>query len=579
MHPADIPPQTSNEQIEDDELPDLSRLRSRLVWTLSVLLVVVILVFIPPLISVSRFQRRIASNLSAALGRPVHLDRVTLTMLPLPGFTLENFVVDDDPAFGYEPILRANEVRATVRLSSLWTRHVEFSRISLAEPTSLNLVRLPDGRWNFESVLLQTSRIEAAPTAQTFSGPAPRFPYVEATGARINLKLGDQKTPFALTDSEFALWLPAPGQWRFRLDAHPTRTDVQEADAGLLRFEGTLGNPAVRATTLGEVPIDLRTAWENAPLAGLGRLAFGRDAGVRGDLSLNLHAVGSVAHAALTAVIDGSRLRRADFIPARLVQFEASCQALADNAFHSFTGIECHSPEPAVLIVTGSMPDVGRPETATAKVTLPALPTSTVVSWLQAAMPHPPSLAGSGMLAGTLLWQAAGQPGLSGTLELTGESLVSGTGAGAVPVALGDVEVRSASTVLGAKKRTSRSLRRAAEPAISGFELGPLNLSIGPRQQLTVDARFDRSGYTVHLNGAAAAGRLVAVAGAVPQIADGLENCVGTKSPDRDSATLVSDVASAQSDTSPDVMHWNLTATRIWGAPQTWTGCTSRDAD
>ena len=30
-------------------------------------------------------------------GRPVHLDRVSLNLLPLPGFILENFVVEEDP--------------------------------------------------------------------------------------------------------------------------------------------------------------------------------------------------------------------------------------------------------------------------------------------------------------------------------------------------------------------------------------------------------------------------------------------------------------------------------------------------
>ncbi|HEX7158206.1 MAG TPA: AsmA family protein, partial [Edaphobacter sp.] len=188
-------------------------LRRRLAIASVVVLVLLVLVLLPPFINVNRYQRRIAASISGSLGRPVHLDRVTLSLLPLPGFTLENFVVSEDPAFGYEPIIRANEVRATLRLSSLWRGRVEFSTIHFTEP-SVNLVHRPDGKWNIEGILLQASRVAAAPTAQEKAGPAPRFPYIEVTGARLNLKQGAEKTPFSLADADFALWLPNPEQWR-----------------------------------------------------------------------------------------------------------------------------------------------------------------------------------------------------------------------------------------------------------------------------------------------------------------------------------------------------------------------------
>src|ERR1035437_5179498 len=158
------------------------RVRRRLAFVLSIVLVVLLPVFIPPLINVNRFQRSVDRNISAALGRAVHFDRLSLTLLPVPGFTLNNFVIDEDPAFGSEPTLRADEVQVDLRVSSLWHRRVAFSKIALTEP-SVNLVHLAAGRWNIESLLLQASHIEAAPTAQRFAGAAPRFPYIEATGA------------------------------------------------------------------------------------------------------------------------------------------------------------------------------------------------------------------------------------------------------------------------------------------------------------------------------------------------------------------------------------------------------------
>src|ERR1039458_7287655 len=248
------------------------RVRNRLVVVLAFLLAVLVLVFIPPLINVSRFKRSVDRNISAALGRPVHFDRLSLTLLPVPGFTLESFVIDEDPAFGSEPTLRADQVQVNLRVSSLWHHRVEFSKIALTEP-SVNLVHLADGRWNIESLLLQASHIEAAPTAQRFAGAAPRFPYIEATGARLNLKLGQEKTPFSLTDADFALWLPEPRQ------------------------------------SLAQVPIDLRGQWRDAQLGGLSQLLFARDEGLRGDVSVGFSVRGSIAVNAIATDIRSEERR------------------------------------------------------------------------------------------------------------------------------------------------------------------------------------------------------------------------------------------------------------------------------
>ncbi|HEY5382670.1 MAG TPA: AsmA family protein, partial [Acidobacteriaceae bacterium] len=200
------------------------RHRRRLLFAVTLIVILLLLVLTPPLVNVSSFHRRIVASMSQSLGRPVHLDRVTLHLLPMPGFTLENLVVSEDPAFGNEPIIRANTVEATLRVSSLWKRRVEFSTVTFVEP-SVNLVRNAQGRWNLEGVLVHASHIDTAPTAQQKAGPTPRFPYIEATGGRINIKEGEEKMPFSLADANFALWLPSaqmsaqerklPLQWIF----------------------------------------------------------------------------------------------------------------------------------------------------------------------------------------------------------------------------------------------------------------------------------------------------------------------------------------------------------------------------
>ncbi len=569
-----LPSDSSYEQDLDASAPSLPRFRMtrRRLWVGGAVLMLLILGFLPPFINVNRYRQRIASNIGASLGRPVHFKSVTLSMFPMPGFTLEDFVVEEDPAFGSEPVLQADEVHATVRLSSLWGRRVEFSTISLTDP-SVNLVHTADGFWNLQGVLLQASRIQAAPTDQRRAGPAPRFPYIEATGARLNLKLGEEKTPYSLTEADFALWLPEPNQWHFRLEARPVRTDIAPADAGILRLEGTLGNGDARAATLAGVPIDLHGNWQDAQLAGLSRLLLGSDAGLRGTLNLDVNALGNLGHAVITSHIQLARGRRADFVPPDLLSIEASCQATAENAFHDFSAIECHwpppdSPNPSVLIVTAAVPDIYNPAMSSASITLPALRVSTFLDWLRVATPHPPTgLTGSGALAGSLVWHGSesdpvkieahpGQkssqptPAWSGELELSGESLQTAA-LGADPIPLGDILLRS----MPAPATTSQ-----IAGAGSGFYLEPVSLSLGGKQPATLEGHFDASGYTLHLSGNAIPARLLGLADAIPQFGDGLRQLIAPPSSD----------AAQPAESSAAPISFDLTATRPWGGQQIW---------
>ena len=170
----------------------------------------------------SQLKSRIVSSISAGVGRPVEIGSVHIRLLPQPGFDLENLVVYDDPAFGAEPILRASEVTAELRLMSLVRGRLEIARLDLTEP-SLNLVHSESGRWNLEALLERTAHIPLAPTGKAKSEPRPGFPYIEATSARINFKNGPEKKPYALTNADFSLWQDSENTWGVRLKAQPVR--------------------------------------------------------------------------------------------------------------------------------------------------------------------------------------------------------------------------------------------------------------------------------------------------------------------------------------------------------------------
>ena len=554
------------EAVDADVPPSLSaHLLRRLLYLALAALVILLLVILPPLISLNRYQKRIATSIGDSLGRPVHLDRVSLNLLPFPGFTLERFVVDEDPAFGSEPVIRADSVRVTLRISSLWRRRVEFSTISFTDP-SVNLVHLANGKWNLESILLHAAHIDAAPTAQKKAGPAPRFPYIEATGARLNVKLDHEKIPLSFIDADFALWLPDPQQWHLRIQARPTRTDNNVSDTGTLQLEGTLG----RAASLGQVPINLRGQWRNVPLGQASLVVFGRDAGLRGDMILSANAQGTVSNSAIQARLQLTGARRADFVPAQPLDVDLQCLGTATGDFHGFQDIHCSWPpagssDPPTLAISGAIPDIRHPNSAAIEIGTPGLPAATLIDWLHVASSRVPAdIAAAGTLTGTLSYRPdpSTPTPWQGEMLITNASLINPR-ASTESLVTGDVTLQSIAAPPPDPQRKKHPpakqppTKEPATPPPGGFLLAPTTLALGGKEPAILDGQFDTTGYTLHLTGMASIARLHALATALPQIGDGLAEVLPTNR-------------------AAGPFRIDLTATRTWGAAQTWTDNTAR---
>jgi AsmA protein len=534
-----------------------------------ILIGLALLAVLPPLVNVSRYKRRIVTSISTSIGRPVHLDNVSLVLLPFPGFKLENFVVEEAPAFGAEPVIHANNVVATLRFSSLWRRKVEFSKISLEEP-SINLVHMPPiglnpGHWNVESILLQAARIPAAPTAQAKAGYDPRFPYIEATDARINIKYGNEKLPLSLTEADLALWLPRPQQWRIRIEGKPTRTDTSASDTGTISLEGTLN----RAERFDLIPIDLSGEWKNAPLGEASRVITGRDAGLRGELRLNVTIHGTIGESQVKTLLQLRGARRADFVPPRSLELRAECQAAAAETFHAFHQIRCSWRPPVAesqLAMTANLADIHDPSAATFEIGTPGLAAATLLDWLRVVSPRvSPDVAATGTLTGSLTREAAasGNGIFSGHLRLSGGTLAGGS-IGDSAVALGDVTIASTDPArLPARPTRGPGNRRepkpVTQPVAGEFMMAPATLALGGKEPALLEGRFDPNGYSFHLYGNVLPSRLLALAWAIPQFGDGLKSALSANS------------SISASPTKELPIHIDLTSTRLWGGEQIWT--------
>ena len=329
--------------------------RKRTWLALSALAIILALLFVPPFISVRRYKNRITQVVSASVGRPVRLSSVELRILPRPSFVITDLTVEEDPAYGAEPVLHANTVTASIRLLPLWWRaRLEISRISVDE-ASLNVVHTGAGRWNLDSFFRNAAARAQGGSGNTSTIP---FPYLEATDSRVNIKDGVEKLPYSLVNADLSFWQESPGEWRVRLKGQPARTDVNLdlADTGTVRLEGRLR----RASELPHTLIHLDMDWREAQLGQLSRLVLGDDQGWRGDLTGEIHVDGTTDAAQVTTRLRASGVHRAEFAPALPMDFDAACSFIYHYPDRAVEKLLCDSPVgPGRARLTGDLPGRG----------------------------------------------------------------------------------------------------------------------------------------------------------------------------------------------------------------------------
>jgi uncharacterized protein involved in outer membrane biogenesis len=473
-------------------------------WFAAALVLLLLFLFRP---GASRLKTRIISSVSSGLGRSVDIGTVHLRLLPRPGFDLENLVVYDDAAFGAEPILRAGEVTASLRLLSVVRGKIEIARLNLTEP-SLNLVRGDNGHWNLETLLERTARTPLAPTAKAKSEPRPGFPYIEATSARINFKYGPEKKAYALTNADFSLWQESENTWGVRLKAQPVRTDLNLNDTGIIRVNGTWQ----RAASLRDTPLQFSMEWERAQIGQLTKLASGLDQGWRGGMQVDLTLQGTPAKLQIgsdTAIDD---FRRYDITSGEPLHLAAHCDAQYSSTDRTFREILCNAPvHGGYLALKG---EAGLPGTGKYALMLSAhdVPADSVAALIRRTKKNlPDDLVAAGMLRGSVSLSRNGTDArFDGRGEISAFQLTSATseaeiGPETVPFLLTSADLPRNRMLRQAGDQPS-PVRLSVGPHI---ELGPLSSSRG---RVTLRGWLARAGYSFYLSGEGEAAKILASA-------------------------------------------------------------------
>ena len=452
----------------------------------------------------SPLKSRIIASLSAAVGRSVDIGSVHIRLLPRPGFDLENLVVYDDPAFSSEPMLRASEVTADLRLSSLLRGRLEVAKLDLTEP-SLNLVH-SGGGWNLDSLLERSARTPTAPTGKSKSEPRPGFPYIEGSSGRINFKNGPEKKPYALTNADFALWQESENTWGVRLKAQPLRSDMNLNDTGVLQVTGTWQ----RAGVFRDIPVQFNVEWARAQLGQITKFFTGNDRGWRGDLRFDATVTGTPAALKISSTVYLDDFRRYDITTGTSLRLAGRCDGEYVTHKHEFRNIDCSAPVEAGLItITGDsgLPGSHRYALVLTAESVPAGALGALARRVKRDLPE--DLALEGRLHGRISISdnaASGSgPRAEGHAEITGLRVSSPS----EKVELGPVTIPIVLT--GA----SSGPRGRSKPLLSlgpRLDIGPFPLERGHPGAASIQGWADRSGYGFDVRGDAEVGRTLRVA-------------------------------------------------------------------
>ena len=135
-----------------------------------VALLIVVAIALPFLVNVNSFRPQIESNLSSALGRPVKVGNLSLSIFS-GSVGADQLSIADDPKFSSAPFIQAKTLQVGVELRPLiFSKQLNVTKIVIDHP-EINLLRNREGVWNFSSLGNQAAQ-SAKAAETTSSAPA-----------------------------------------------------------------------------------------------------------------------------------------------------------------------------------------------------------------------------------------------------------------------------------------------------------------------------------------------------------------------------------------------------------------------
>jgi AsmA protein len=270
---------------------------------------ILIVIAIPFFIDANAFRPKLESELSDALGRPVKVGTLSLSLFS-GAVKADDISIADDPAFSQTAFVQAKSLSVGVELIPLiFSKSLNVTELTLNQP-EISLVRSKDGeRWNFSSLGAKSS---AKPTQPAPSGGASSNPNLSVSKLKVSdggltiSRAGSSEKPrvydkvditvtnFSFTNSfPFKMTANLPGGGTLDLDGTAGPIDANNAAltplqakvtvrkmnlaasgfidsasgiAGIADFDGTVSCDGHEAKTVGTLDVErLQVVQKGAP--------------------------------------------------------------------------------------------------------------------------------------------------------------------------------------------------------------------------------------------------------------------------------------------------------------------------
>jgi len=135
-----------------------------------VAVLIVVAIVVPFLVNVNAFRPQIESSLSSALGRPVKVGNLSLSIFS-GSVEADQLSIADDPKFSSAPFIQAKTLQVGVELLPLiFSKQLNVTHLRIEHP-QIGLLRNREGVWNFSSLGSQSGQ-PAKAAEKTSSAPA-----------------------------------------------------------------------------------------------------------------------------------------------------------------------------------------------------------------------------------------------------------------------------------------------------------------------------------------------------------------------------------------------------------------------
>ena len=365
--------------------------RKLILGILSVVGVIVLaMIALPFLISADRFRPEIQDQLTGALGRPVTLGHLDLSIFG-GDLSAKDISIGDDPAFSNSPFIQAKSLEVGVEMIPLiFSRAIHIRAINLREP-DVTLLKSASGKWNFSS--LGSNEKKAKPAASAPSGAVPEITMqkLAISGGRIHIGTAGRKEPETYDNVNLkAENVSYTSSFPFALDA---RTPGK----GTLNLLGTAG--PVDQKDAAQTPFHATVVLHQMDLASTGVLDPA--SGIAGIVDYNgkVDSDGKTAHAEGTVQIDKMRVVPAGTPSTQPVSVEYASDYDIARQSGMLTKGQLRTGK-SVISVSGSYDSSGASTVLHMKLDAPSIPLQDIQALLPALGVTLP--AGSSLQGGTL---------------------------------------------------------------------------------------------------------------------------------------------------------------------------------